>query len=117
MPYKNANDPVVKEKLRLARRKYYHTHKETEKIRNKNRRESIKEYIRQAKNVPCQDCKQTYPYYVMDFDHLRDKLFTISKLASWSSFELVKCEIDKCEVVCANCHRQRTHDRSKNMSL
>jgi hypothetical protein len=48
----------------------------------------------------------------MDFDHLglEEKLNEVSKLTSWG-IEKVKQEINKCEVVCANCHRERTHQR------
>ena len=117
MPYKDKNSPEALESLRRARRKYYHSHKETEKARNSSSRRVIKEYIREAKNVPCTDCKLSYPYYVMDFDHLQDKVFTISKLASWKSLELVKTEIAKCEVVCSNCHRVRSFRRKQHLAL
>jgi hypothetical protein len=30
------------------------------------------------------------------------------------SWKAIKKEIEKCEVVCANCHRIRTHDRLTN---
>lgn len=51
----------------------------------------------------------------MDFDH-RDgeiKVRSISWMAyhDTSNFEKIKREIKKCDLVCANCHRQRTHDR------
>lgn len=117
MPYKNVNDPVIKERLRLSRRKYYHSHKESEKLRNVNKRESIKAYIRDVKSVPCTDCGVSYPYYVMDFDHLRDKAFTISKLANQKNLQKVKDEIAKCDVVCSNCHRERTHKRYQDKVL
>lgn len=67
-------------------------------------------YIRAAKDVPCADCGESYPYYVMDFDHQRDKDFMLSqaptKQVSWKRIDE---EIAKCDVVCANCHRQRTY--------
>lgn len=48
----------------------------------------------------------------MDFDHLGDKRFLISSAARRGiSFDKIKQEIAKCEVVCANCHRNRTHMR------
>jgi hypothetical protein len=57
---------------------------------------------------PCVDCGETDPI-VLEFDHLRDKVANISKMASskrpWS---VILEEIAKCEVVCANCHRRRT---------
>ncbi|MDQ3918195.1 MAG: hypothetical protein M3348_06925 [Acidobacteriota bacterium] len=68
--------------------------------------------IRSAKSRPCADCGIQYPYYVMDFDH-RDgatKSFMLSEVARATAKSLLR-EIDKCDVVCANCHRERTHRR------
>lgn len=74
----------------------------------------MRELIQSAKKKPCVDCKKTYPSYVMDFDHTKDdKKFNISSSTRrGGSLETVQKEIDKCEVVCANCHRIRTHHRS-----
>lgn len=77
------------------------------------RKKAIRDLILEAKNVPCADCDTFYPYYVMDFDHLSDKKFNISEAARhYTSLETVISEIEKCEVVCANCHRIRTYERS-----
>ena len=56
----------------------------------------------------CVDCGQTYPSYVMEYHHLADKKFTISKAANRSR-EDVLAEIAKCILLCANCHAIRTH--------
>ena len=68
-----------------------------------------------AKSVPCKDCKRVFPYYVMDFDHLRDKKFTIGQ-GRRKNLEVLRQEIAKCEVVCSNCHRERTFKRQKQKS-
>jgi hypothetical protein len=53
----------------------------------------------------------------MDFDHVRgEKLFEIGQAPSkGASLATLLAEIAKCEVVCSNCHRQRTHDRKMAM--
>ena len=52
------------------------------------------------------------PYWIMQFDHQRDKSFNISQFGSTTlRLEDIKKEIEKCEVVCANCHANRTHMR------
>ena len=69
--------------------------------------------IQAAKGKPCADCQVRYPYYVMQFDHIAGrgpKLFDLGKAVSKSPALLIK-EIDKCEVVCANCHAARTYFR------
>jgi 5-methylcytosine-specific restriction endonuclease McrA len=57
---------------------------------------------------PCADCGES-DIVVLEFDHQRNKLSTISEL-SREGYSLAKLEqeIAKCEVVCANCHRRRT---------
>lgn len=72
-------------------------------------------YIREQKNKPCIDCNVKYPFYVMDFDHCRgEKLFGLSNY-SGKSLEDIKLEIEKCDLVCSNCHRIRTHNRRENI--
>lgn len=70
---------------------------------------SVRALIDAAKNVPCHDCGQRYPLYIMEFDH-RDptrKLFSLSQANGYKR-DRVLTEIQKCDVVCANCHRERT---------
>lgn len=66
-------------------------------------------------NSPCADCGENYPYWIMDFDHLENKSFNISALVRerGCSMQALLDEIAKCEIVCSNCHRTRTHNRSK----
>ena len=59
---------------------------------------------------PCLDCGETDPV-VLEFDHLRDKEFGISSGIRDRNWQAVLAEIDKCDVVCANCHRRRTAKR------
>jgi hypothetical protein len=71
--------------------------------------------IHEAKNRPCTDCGIQYPYYVMEFDHLDAdaKHFNVSAGVTRASHERLLAEIAKCEVVCANCHAERTHQRKQ----
>src|SRR5262249_28998692 len=60
---------------------------------------------------PCKDCRKTYPHWVMQFDHLEGfkKFLEVSSMVKWGySQDLVMAEIAKCELVCANCHANRT---------
>jgi len=76
--------------------------------------ETVRPIIQAAKNKPCADCDTKYPYYVMDFDH-RDpskKEFCIGRAtAKTIKLEGILKEIEKCDVVCSNCHRERTYQR------
>ena len=61
----------------------------------------------------CLDCHTAYPYFVMDYDHVRGKkIDSISELvAKGRSPTALATELAKCELVCANCHRIRTQSR------
>jgi hypothetical protein len=78
---------------------------------SKNRKKK-RAIIWAAKDKPCVDCGIKYPPWVMQFDHLNDKVGKISNMVSkGSSFKTIIEEIKKCEVVCANCHADRTYRR------
>jgi hypothetical protein len=55
----------------------------------------------------CVDCGEDDPI-VLDFDHLRDKLRNVSRMAYEVSASKLEEEIAECVVRCANCHRLRT---------
>lgn len=78
------------------------------------RRKKLDAFIRELKDQkPCTDCGNAYPYYVMDFDHVGDKEVNVSQITvrkGWSEERILK-ELDQCELVCANCHRERTFKR------
>lgn len=93
-------------KLYYAKTKDIHNPSRYE--RRKKEKDDIGSYIKEYKESrPCADCGNFYPSYVMDFDHQRDKSFTIGNRQY--IMNQVKAEIEKCEVVCSNCHRERTH--------
>lgn len=71
----------------------------------------LRQIVHDAKARPCTDCGAGYPYYVMQFDHLRDKHIAVSAAVTQVSEARLRAEIAKCDVVCANCHAERTHQR------
>ena len=60
----------------------------------------------------CVDCGEQ-DIRVLEFDHLPEyeKLANVSNLMSGSRNKLIE-EMNKCDVVCANCHKRRTYARS-----
>ena len=65
---------------------------------------------------PCADCGEVDPI-VLEFDHLGGKLFDIGTALPCQSWANILAEIEKCEVVCANCHRRRTKRRQGAMRV
>lgn len=81
--------------------------------RQRDRRNEIRKYLQDYKQQHgCMDCKEDYPYYILEFDHRpeHEKLFNLSQSKGYS-LEQIKAEISKCDVVCSNCHRLRTWAR------
>ena len=67
--------------------------------------------LRSMRETPCLDCDRTFPWFVMEFDH-RDparKLAAVTRLVGQASMQRLLEEIAKCDIVCANCHRVRSH--------
>lgn len=84
-------------------------------MRRERKRQKAKTIIDEIKKAPCMDCGVSYPPYVMDFDH-RDETVKVDNVANMvghanNSMTLIMEEIAKCDLVCANCHRIRTHNR------
>jgi hypothetical protein len=92
----------------LANRAYYLAKAQRS---NKKRRMLMRQILQELKAVPCADCGVQYPSWVMEFDHVRGvKLFNVGE-----GLELragaVFAEAAKCEIVCSNCHQERTRQR------
>jgi hypothetical protein len=88
--------------------------KEKTNIRTKNSRNKVRRFLQEYKsNKCCADCGENYPYWIMEFDHIFDnKNFTIGQFSSKTvNLDIIKEEISKCEVVCSNCHKNRTFNR------
>lgn len=81
-----------------------------EKYYTRNRK-AVDEFKR---GRPCADCGGCFPPHVMDFDHVRgDKVDNVSSLVGQrASLKAIFREIAKCDLVCSNCHRLRTHARA-----
>ena len=76
------------------------------------RRLGVQVTVRKLKEAtPCSRCRGYFPYYVMDYDH-RDpstKKGDIGRLVASRTLSVVLAEIAKCDLLCANCHRIKTH--------
>lgn len=56
----------------------------------------------------CWDCGESYPLCVYDFHHIDPKTKDISPAKALSqTWDRLILELDKCALLCANCHRQR----------
>lgn len=77
--------------------------------RNKIREQNARKVFEYLSNNPCIICGESDPV-VLEFDHRDkdDKIGNVANLvrdATWTKIEL---EIQKCDVLCANCHRRKS---------
>lgn len=70
-------------------------------------RRLIKQKAVEYKGSECYICKKHFPNSVYDFHHLdpQQKDFSLGEKNSTVKWEKVIIELDKCILVCANCHR------------
>ena len=100
--------------MKLRGRSYYHLNHERQlELAKKRNQRNLKKSLRlliKAKNKPCIDCGGHFPPWVMDFDHKDNasKSGNVSQLRRSHNFRRIETEIQKCDLLCANCHRSRT---------
>lgn len=106
---RNCRSLLDKESSQKDRIKYL-ARKRADKLRVLERNQTfILEYLT---THSCVDCGENDPLY-LEFDHLRDKAYSVSSLIGWGSLETLVSEISKCEVRCVKCHRRKTAHQYK----
>jgi len=90
-----------------ANRQKYIEMEAQRKARNEKRMRLLVEFLQ---SNPCADCGEPDPI-VLEFGHLGDKRFNVSQGFSGRNWKSILSEMEKCDVVCANCHRRRTARR------
>ena len=78
------------------------------------RREKVKQMAVEYKGGKCERCGYDKCIEALEFHHLdpSEKDFGIASKGYTRSWESVKNELDKCIMVCANCHRE-IHNEDK----
>jgi len=111
MPYK---DPETRRKK--WREWYYSNPNHRKEIIAKNKRlqEKIRNFIDNYKSTrKCALCPENHPA-CLDFHHNGDKEFNIGlAIHSICSMDRLIKEIEKCTLLCANCHRKLHYEENK----
>ena len=107
MPYKDRQ--LAKSHCREYHREWYKNNAKKRRDEIKKRKEELLNWLWEyKKTLSCKDCKENHPA-CLDFHH-RDatqKDRAVSKMIrNGCSKEKILQEIDKCDVLCANCHRK-----------
>lgn len=94
-----------KERSKVKSHRYHVKNRRIIKQKNKDAKRKTAEYINSIKqSATCARCGNS-DFRCLVFHHLRDKEFDISVAVQRRiSLDVIKKEIEKCEVLCANCH-------------
>jgi hypothetical protein len=91
----------------------------TKKIQAQNdRKGKILQWIRDFKSSRgCSECPER-DWRCLDFHHLGNKSFNVGMFArnGWS-IETLQSEIEKCVILCSNCHRKKTFEERQSLIL
>jgi hypothetical protein len=98
-----------------SKKEYYEKYKENHNskvtLKRKQKKNQFEEYLKLL-DLKCIVCGENHPA-VLDFHHKNplEKIDTIANL-KWSGcgLETLKKEIDKCDVMCSNCHRKHHYN-------
>ena len=106
---KNCNKQSLKE--------HYYNNKEYYYNKSKNYYLELRNWINSYKsNLKCSKCDESR-WWVLDFHHRNpeEKDNTIAMMIRTSSKEKILEEINKCDVLCANCHRDLHYQENRLM--
>lgn len=118
---KNKKKGIRNSKCKSCHRKYVREHyannKEMYTERNKRNTKIIKEWFEDFKStLSCVRCGEDHPA-TFDFHHRNpnDKELEIGNAVAnrWTIPRIMK-EIEKCDILCANCHRKLHYDGRKS---
>ena len=111
MPFKN------KEYQREYRIKWYNKHKQSEVAHVRRRKKEIRKWLdNYKKTLKCSNCDENHPA-ALEFHHIskKDKENAITNMVyNGNSIEKIKKEIEKCRVLCSNCHK-KLHYKNSNL--
>lgn len=107
MPYKDKE--IQKAKNREYQKKHYLSKTQYYKDKAAERRKALKKQFDELKlDLRCESCGESH-IACLDFHHLNpeEKDMNVSRaVADGWGLERIKKEIEKCKVLCANCHRK-----------
>ena len=122
VPCKKEADEIAQQKKRITEKRNRKPRRpkiqEGINLRSLKRRQQIKLDFIKSKGGKCVDCGiepgEQWPVSVFDFHHLQDKDLSIATILHRKKcYNIVVKELEKCVVLCANCHRKKHFDETK----
>jgi len=98
------------ESARASRRKWYYNNKDKQYSYKLKREHELTLWMRSLK-TKCSRCPETF-WACLEFHHLNPdkKDIALAQVIKrgWSKERIIR-EIEKCEILCSNCHRKEHH--------
>lgn len=69
------------------------------------------------KGGKCVDCDGIFHHAAMEFHHLGNKKFSLHQAMNRSSLKFIKPELNKCVLLCSNCHQIRHYKEQQRRFL
>lgn len=118
--FREKHKRFVRETLERLRMNNPELAKQRQRETHKRRMRKLYDYVDSVKAAsPCIDCKLKFPPWILAFDHrnAEEKTANISDLVKLGrKRSIIDAEIAKCDIVCHNCHADRTYNRRHNIS-
>ena len=113
--YFNISFTTVKRYAKKERKPFLTSKEKKERNyhRVKSHRQKIKTKSIEYKGGKCEKCGYNKCEWALDFHHVnpKEKDFNIARYSTLS-WEKIRLELDKCIMVCANCHREIHYEES-----
>lgn len=109
-----ADDPEYREKVQLKNKEQYQKHKTERTIKRRESRRQRRLLMIERLGSKCVGCGTTEN---LQFDHIdrTQKSANVAKMLDYSMEKLTE-EVDKCQLLCYNCHEYKSlinHDKDK----
>lgn len=104
---------LTSEQRKIHNRTYYEKNKEAFRDRATKQQQLLRQYVWEVKQRnPCKHCGESHPA-ALQFHHRNpaEKDIEIAKaILHGYSLKRLQAEIDKCDIICANCHLKLHYD-------
>ena len=105
---KDGISKICRECEKIYTRNHYQNNKQYYINKSHNYTTKVKQWFSEYKSkLKCESCGETHPA-TFDFHHIdkSKKIDCISVLVAQGKYKILKEELKKCKVLCANCHRK-----------